>query len=208
MLLLVASAALGAPSSGDDTQFSFSAPAGWRLRPEGGRYAYTLRQVASAEPSCSVGVGRELTGLSARTVQDATIKKFDSTLAGPQRPVIRRSILRSRSGVPILRADVVYSSYAGPGRGRGDVWRLRQVIYTFRRDDAGYVYNLVCHPAPHSDSFFDRALDAMARTIVYSAHSPKASNQAMQPTTGRRTTKFSMTRTSPPAATRALASGG
>ena len=36
----------------------------------------------------------------------------------------------------------------------------------------------------------------------------KSSNQAMEPTTGRRTPKFSMTRTSHPAATRALASGG
>jgi hypothetical protein len=35
-----------------------------------------------------------------------------------------------------------------------------------------------------------------------------APNQAMQPTTGRRTLKISMTPTSSPAATRALASGG
>ncbi len=34
------------------------------------------------------------------------------------------------------------------------------------------------------------------------------SNQAMQPTAGRRTLKFAMTQTSPPAATRALASDG
>jgi hypothetical protein len=34
------------------------------------------------------------------------------------------------------------------------------------------------------------------------------SNHAMQPTTGRRTTKISMTRTSTPATPRALASGG
>jgi hypothetical protein len=33
-------------------------------------------------------------------------------------------------------------------------------------------------------------------------------NNAMQPTPGRRTIKFSMTQTSIPAATRALASGG
>jgi hypothetical protein len=33
-------------------------------------------------------------------------------------------------------------------------------------------------------------------------------NRAMEPTTGRRTTKFSVTRTSHPAAMRALASGG
>jgi hypothetical protein len=33
-------------------------------------------------------------------------------------------------------------------------------------------------------------------------------NHAMQPTAGRRTTKFSMTQTPHPAATRALASGG
>ena len=36
----------------------------------------------------------------------------------------------------------------------------------------------------------------------------KRPNQAMQPTTGRRTTKLSMTPTSPPAALHALASGG
>ena len=37
---------------------------------------------------------------------------------------------------------------------------------------------------------------------------PPRPNQATQPTTGRRTPKFSMTQTSSPAATRALASGG
>ncbi len=107
------------------------------------------------------------------------------TLSGPERPRIRRSTLRSRTGVPILRADVLYTGYTGPGRGRGDVWRLRQVIYTFRRDDIGYVYDLVCHLSYATIVSFDRALDDMARTIVYTARNTKASNQAMQRTAGR-----------------------
>jgi len=169
----------------DGPQFSFSAPAGWRLQPERGRYAYTLRRVSAAEPFCSVGVGREHTSLTPRAVQDATIAKLHTTLAGPERPIVRRSTLRSRGGIVLLRADVVYQSYTQPRYRRGDIFSLRQIIYTFRRDDLGYVYNIVCNPPMSSESFFDRALDDMARTITFERGSTNASNQAMQRTAGR-----------------------
>jgi hypothetical protein len=45
-------------------------------------------------------------------------------------------------------------------------------------------------------------------TDRYKYSRPSRSNQSMQPTTGRRTNKLSMTRTSHPATTPALASGG
>ncbi|HEY2711220.1 MAG TPA: DUF3592 domain-containing protein [Chthoniobacterales bacterium] len=48
----------------------------------------------------------------------------------------------------------------------------------------------------------------IARLEIAHEQSTATSNHAMQPTTGRRTLKFSMIPTSHPAATRALASGG
>jgi uncharacterized protein len=65
------------------------------------------------------------------------------------------------------------------------------------------------------DGGFTAGVESMLKIIDSQTQSGRAgsqvsasSNHAMQPTPGRRTVKFSMIRTSPPAATRAPASGG
>ncbi len=63
------------------------------------------------------------------------------------------------------------------------------------------------------DTVFTRTHNALLQKKVQPAdyaflQQRETSNHAMQPTPGRRTTKFSMTQTSSLAATRALASGG
>jgi hypothetical protein len=59
----------------------------------------------------------------------------------------------------------------------------------------------------HISLTLDSAAIQAAIAAVESMHHERP-NQAMQPTTGRRTIKIFMTRTSPPATTRAVASGG
>jgi hypothetical protein len=84
-------------------------------------------------------------------------------------------------------------------------WRLDHIKCLRCGGELGYVISYRVWPfaapdvdfCPHCGISFDAPIDATPTP-----------NHAMEPTTGRGTPKFSMTLTSHPAATRALASGG
>jgi hypothetical protein len=79
-----------------------------------------------------------------------------------------------------------------------DLFDSSGVRTTYRAGDH-YLWSADCTRGREVDDHFRQFFERLM---------PERPNHAMEPTTGRRTPKFSLTRTSHPAATRALASGG
>jgi hypothetical protein len=125
---------------------------------------YWLRRSAAKQPRCSLGLGAE-DATSLVQAQTAILSRLRSMLAGPTEPKIRRTTIRSRSGVPILRADIIFDFYSQPQYRRGAVYPVRGVYYSFRSSRDGRVYTLECWPDLRYGAYFDRALDDLARSI-------------------------------------------
>ena len=155
--------AVGAP-----VQFSFAPPTGWRL--EAGvsstKATYWFRRETQKEPRCSVGVGAE-EATTLANAQDFNLSRLRSTLTGPSEPKIHRSTLRSNSGVRILKAEVLFDGYSQPQYRRGAVFPLRCIYYSFQTPKDGRIYSLECWPEVRYGTYFDSALDDLARSIAF-----------------------------------------
>lgn len=146
-------------------EFSFSAPVGWQLQKFDGKH-YWLQQSGRYEPRCSIGVRAE-NGRSLVGGHDATLMRLHSIIIGPTDPQVRRTELRSRSGLRILKADARWGAYSQPQYKRGFLNKVRCVLYSFQKGNSDRIYSLECYPDPHSGLFFDEALDEMARTVSF-----------------------------------------
>lgn len=167
-LALQSLAASSDTASDRDAQFSFSAPAGWRLFSTGRTYVYSLYQVTRGmHPNCPVSVSSQIGGASLAEEQDEAIARVRRIYSGPDKPVVRRQELRSIRGVCILKAEVRFGTYLQPGLKRGKGFLVRCVLYTCRGGHPEGIYNLVCYPQRHHGAFFDTALDDMAKSIGF-----------------------------------------
>src|SRR5437764_14707859 len=104
-------AASGDSATKTDIQFSFSAPAGWRLHSTDRKHVYYLYEASREErQNCAVGVSSQIGG-SLTSEQDEAIARVRRIYSGPSRPVVRRQELQSLSGVRILKAEARFDTY-------------------------------------------------------------------------------------------------
>jgi hypothetical protein len=101
-----------------------------------------------------------------REAQNAMLARFRSTLPGPTEPAIQRKLLRSRTGVQILKADVRFDFYSQPGLRRGRS-PIRCVYYSFESAKDNRIYSFECWPHMRYGSYFDAVLDELARSITF-----------------------------------------
>src|SRR4051812_24650457 len=77
-------AASGDSATKTDIQFSFSAPAGWRLHPTGRKHVYYLYEASRGKrPNCAVGVSSQIGGASLASEQDEAIARVRRIYSGP-----------------------------------------------------------------------------------------------------------------------------
>ena len=155
-------------ASESDIQFSFSAPAGWRLHSTDRKHVYYLYEASRGErQNCAIGVSSQIGGANLVSEQDEAIARVRRIYSGPSPPVVRRQELQSLRGVRILKAEARFDTYLRPGVKRGKGLPMRCIIYTCQGGKARRIYNLVCYPQPPHGAFFDKALDDMARSIAF-----------------------------------------
>ena len=151
-----------ASSSKGYGQISFAPPVGWRLdRDVRMKNCYWLTSLRESGRRCLVSLQSE----GVRTLEDSQSGKsvrFRELLAGPNEPTILRAKLRSRTGVLILKADVRYTPRTHPQISLGV---FRHIVYSFRGPDRR-IYTFQCS-TPTRDTFFDRALDDLAKSIEF-----------------------------------------
>jgi hypothetical protein len=152
-------------TSTKNDEFSFTAPSGWQLEKFDEKH-YWLRQFGRREPRCSIGVRAE-NGRSLVSGHDATLTRLHSIIIGPTEPLVHRTELRSRSGLRILKADARWGAYSQPQYRRGFLNQIRCVLYSFRKGESNRIYSLECYPDPHGGTFFDQALDEMAKSVRF-----------------------------------------
>jgi len=126
-------------------QFSFAAPAGWKLvpQPPPAKHGYIFSSVNNPELRCLVGLGAD----SAPTVegaQEAMLGRARSLLVGPNAPIIRRTTFQAASGVTIHKADVMFDVYQRPQLKRGSTLWLRCLYYSFQSPKDGRIYSFEC----------------------------------------------------------------
>jgi hypothetical protein len=159
-------AAMSPSASGAPLQFSFAAPAGWRLveQPPPAKHGYFFISSRNAELRCMIGLGAD----SAPTVeaaQAAMLGRARSLLVGPNAPITRRTTFRAASGLLIHRAEVMFDVYQRPQIKRGSTIWLRCLYYSFQSPRDGRVYSFECW-TEHS-LFFDRPLDELAKSVSF-----------------------------------------
>src|SRR5437763_3135012 len=132
-------------SKRDTTQigdFSFAAPKGWRLRPVTERdhlylddpaRAHILEPVGRSSPQCPLVVRKE-TASSPAAAQTLRAVRMRSGVLDAREDEIRRTELRSVSGLRIWKADFTTSRSVLP---------IHTILYSFRAAD-GRVYTLSC----------------------------------------------------------------
>jgi hypothetical protein len=118
--------------------------------------------------------------------------------------VMADAALRGSVPLPVAQVSVGDAQYTLECR-RGDMVDSCFVMVPLR--ESVFVASLTVARGPSGDKYF-LSFEKQFRETLSRLVLPERSNQAMQPTTGRRTPKFLVTQTSDPAATRALASGG
>ena len=144
-------------------QFSFSAPAGWRLDADKriGKHCYRLTYLRETGRRCLISVQSE----GVRTLEDTQSAKsirFREFLDSPIKPIIRKAKLRSKTGVPILKADVIYVPRTEP---QGILGPFHHITYSFRGPDAR-IYTFQCS-LPRDDELSARALDEFAESLAF-----------------------------------------
>ena len=153
-------------SKRDATQigdFSFAAPKGWRLRPVTERdhlylddpaHAHILEPVRRSNPQCPIVLHKE-TASSPAAAQTLRAVRMRSGVLDARENEIRRSELRSLSGLPIRKADFSTSRSVLP---------IHTILYSFRAAD-GRVYTLSCWVPRGHEEDFERVLEELARSI-------------------------------------------
>ncbi len=149
-------------------QFSFAAPTGWRLvaQHSPAKNAWTLTSLSDSRLTCSIGLGAE-EAQTAAAQQNKMFARMRSLFPGPGEPVVKRTQMRTASGLSIHKADFLFDTYTHPRLRRGPTFFLRCVYYSFRSPADGRVYSFECWPPPTSGSPVDRALDAFAQSIAF-----------------------------------------
>ena len=143
------------------SQLSFEAPPGWQLRADAARERYYwLAPARNPQRRCSIRLGAEAVQ-APEDSQSAKSVRFREVFSGPGEPIIQRSVLRSKHGARILKANVRWNLFERSPTGFGS---FHSVVYSFRGSD-GRVYTLEGYPPVRDGNFFDAAMDEIARSI-------------------------------------------
>ena len=143
--------------------FSFAAPKGWRLRPvtqrdhlylDDPKHAYILEPMGRSNPQCPIVLRKESV-LTPATAQSLKAVGMRSGVVDAREDEVRRSELRSFSGIRIWKADFSTSRSLLP---------IHTILYSFRGSD-GRVYTLSCWVPPGRDKEFEKLLEELATSI-------------------------------------------
>ena len=156
-----------APAPSRDTtrvgDFSFAAPKGWRLRPVTQRdrlylddpeHAYVLEPLGRSNPQCPIVLRKE-TASTPAAAQSLQAVRMRSGVIDAREDEVRRSELRSLSGIRIWKADFSTSRSVIP---------IHTILYSFRGSD-GRIYTLSCWIPRGRDNDFEKPLEELARSI-------------------------------------------